>query len=187
NNKFLLSTSLFKTEIYVLTPTNTGFTQLSPSTLSSFHIFSSFNFPYKLTNKLNNPLHIQIDYKEILALNDIFDFINTTNSSQLIPQINILTQDIQLIYDITNLTIYQNQLSQLYSLIQNLDSQELHFHTDASIQNLQSPNIKSATIPYPDTTRAKLEAIISLLLATSNNTHIHIHLDNKIAIKNLKQ
>ncbi|CAG8828736.1 23627_t:CDS:1, partial [Racocetra persica] len=98
--------------------------------------------------------------------------------------------DIQLIYDIANLTIYQNQLSQLYSLIQNLDSQELHFHTDASIQNLQSPNIKSgigwicennlsikfnaATILYPDTTHAELEAIISLLFAISNNTYIHI-------------
>ncbi|CAG8844387.1 17443_t:CDS:1, partial [Racocetra persica] len=43
------------------------------------------------------------------------------------------------------------------------------------------------TIPYPDTTRAELEAIISFLFATPNNTHIHIHLDNKTAIKNLKQ
>ena len=50
-----------------------------------------------------------------------------------------------------------------------------------------SIKFNAATIPYPDTTRAELEAIISLLLATPNNTHIHIHLDNKTAIKNLKQ
>ena len=126
-----------------------------------------------------------------------------TTFSQSIPQVHIPIQEIQLIHYLTNHTIYQHQLTSLLTLIQNLALQDLHFYTDASIQNLQSSNIKSgigwicennmsikfnaATTPYPDLIRTELEAIISLLLTIPNNTHINIHLDNNTAIKNLKQ
>ena len=104
---------------------------------------SSFNLPYNQIKKLNNLLSIQIDYKEILALIHIFTTTQSHPLPQLIPHINITSSEVQTIQQTTNSTFYQNQLINLYFLIQNLHPNNLEFYIDASIKNLQTPDIKA--------------------------------------------
>ena len=83
-----------------------------------------------------------------------------------------------------------------------MNTKNLHFYTDGSLKNLQTPTIQSgigwicrdntlikfnaATQSYPDTTRIELEAILSLLIAIPSNISINIYIDNITAINNLQ-
>ena len=162
--------------------------------------FKSINLPYRQI-KFNRFL-LQIDYKEILAIIDIFNILDLPLlPSPYQPQINILSREIHLIYHSIKTSYYQNQLIQIYNNILNLNTIHLNFFTDASIKNLQSSNIKSgigwicendpsiyfnaAINPSPDSSRSELIATIPLLLAIPNNSVITIYIDNLSAIKNL--
>jgi ribonuclease HI len=79
----------------------------------------------------------------------------------------------------------------------------LHFYTDASIQNICSPNIRTgigwilenysyikfnaAILSTLNSTQAEMEAIIPILLIIPQNLSIHIHTDNLSAIHLIKQ
>ena len=83
-----------------------------------------------------------------------------------------------------------------------MNTENLHFYTDRSLKNLQTPTIQSgigwiyrdntlikfnaATQSYPDATRIELEAILSLLIAIPSNIYINIYIDNTTAINNLQ-
>ncbi|KAF0548137.1 hypothetical protein F8M41_026349 [Gigaspora margarita] len=152
--------------------------------------FKSINLPYRQI-KFGRLLS-QIDYKEILALIDIFNNLDLPLLfSPYQPQINILSREIHLIYHSIKTPYYQNQLIQTYNNILNLNTIHLNFFTDASIKNLQSSNIKSgigwicendpsiyfnaAINPSPDSSRSELMATIPLLLAIPNNCHYNIY------------
>src|SRR6201988_3034339 len=186
-------------EIYQLADPLEGQTYL----IESVNLLPSskpINLPYKQI-KFKNSL-LQIDYKEILAIIDISNNLKPLPISSLCqPQINILSREIHLIYHIIESSHYQNQLIQIYNKILDLNLTNLQFATDASIQNLQTTNIQTsigwicendlsikfsaAITPSPDSSRAELSAIISLLLVIPINSMITILTDSSIAIKSL--
>ena len=129
-------------EIYQLADQLEGQTSL----IESIHILSNsklINLPYKQI-KFNRSL-LQIDFKEILAIIDIFNNLNLPTTPPLYqPQINILSREIQLIYHIIESPYYQYQLTQIHNNISNLSLTNFQFATDASIQNVQSSNIRSS-------------------------------------------
>ena len=186
---------------YILDNYSTNQIGLKPITLPLLINFNCFNLPYHQVKTYNNPFSLQIDYKEILALIHISINLTIPTPNQILPQINLYTRDIQLIQQTINFTNYQNQLINLNSLLQSLHLTELNFYTDASIQNLKTPSIKSgigwickentsikfnaATQPSPDFTRIELMSIISILLVAPFNTLLNIYIDNLTAIKNL--
>ena len=158
------------------------------------------NLPYKQI-KFNKSI-LQIDYKEILAIINIFSNLNSLPTTSLYqPQINIPSREIHLIHHIIEPSFYQHQLIQIHNNILNLNLTNLQFATDASIQNLQSSNIQSgigwicendtsikfnaAINPSPDSSRAEMSAIIPLLLVIPINSTITIYTDSLISIKNL--
>ncbi len=169
-----------------------------PSNLNFINISNSKIY------KKDNSYNIQIDIQEILAL------IKTQQQYQLIqlnqnlplPQITLPSYDIQIIQDYIQPFSYQNQLINLYYKILDLNSDTLHFYTDASIKNIQTSQIQAgiawisknqpniyfnvAVTPYPDTSRTEMEAILYLLLTIPSNSTINIHLDNKTTINYLK-
>ena len=186
-------------EIYQLADQLEGQTSL----IESIHTLSNsklINLLYKQI-KFNRSL-LQIDFKEILAIIDIFNNLNLPTTPPLYqPQINILSREIQLIYHIIESSYYQYQLTQIHNNILNLSLTNLQFATDASIQNVQSSNIRSSIgwicennpsikfnaliNPSPDSSRSEMIAIIPLLLVVSISSTITIYTDSLITIKNL--
>ena len=186
-------------EIYQLADPLEGQTYLIES-VNPLPSSKPINLPYKQI-KFKNSL-LQIDYREILAIIDISNNLKPLPISSLCqPQINILFCEIHLIYHIIESSYYQNQLIQIYNNILDLNLTNLQFTTDASIQNLQTTNIQTsigwicengpsisfsaAVTPSPDSSRAELSAIISLLLVIPINSIITILTDSSIAIKSL--
>ena len=106
---YLSQQTNFQSLTYYKTSISTsGFTQLSPTYSSSINSFFSFNLPYEQINKINASFLIQIDYKEILSLIDIYKLTTQLSIPQLLPQINLPSREIQFIQQIVNSHTYQN-------------------------------------------------------------------------------
>jgi RNase H len=189
-------------EIYQLAEPQEGQTNLMES-IDLLPNSKSINLPYKQIKFKNLKYFLlQIDFREILA---IIDIANNLKLSPILPpcqpQINILSREIHLIQHIVESSYYQNQLIQLHNNILDLNLTNLQFATDASIQNLQTTNIRTsigwicennssikfnaAITPFPDSSRSELIAIIPLLLVIPINSIITILTDSSIAIKTL--
>ena len=201
NRTFLRYSNPRHTLSYKINQTNE--TPIGQTNLIEIHSLSNFkpiNIPYKQI-KFNKP-YLQIDFKEITAIIDIASNLNLPpTSSPQQPSICIFPREIQLIHHIVKTPYYQNQLTQIYNNIINLNITRFRFYTDASIKNLQTPNLQSsigwicendlsikfnaAIHPSPDSSRSELAAIISLLLVLPINSTITILIDNLIAINNL--
>ena len=94
------------------------------------------------TQKEKKQFKLSINLQEIQALQKTY-YTLTNLSTPILPEIIISLPDISLIQNtITNPT-YQNQLINLHNQILLLNSETLHFFTDASIKHSQTPNIKN--------------------------------------------
>ncbi|CAG8737512.1 9902_t:CDS:1, partial [Racocetra persica] len=112
------------------------FSQLLPTSCHSTFNYPSLYLPYNLTNKSNDPLTIQIDFREILALIHIHNTITSQSTVLLQPQIILPSYEVQLIQQFVHTPTYQKHLIDLNLLITQLDTNKLHFYTDGSIKNL---------------------------------------------------
>jgi exonuclease III/ribonuclease HI len=188
---------------FTFTPNTTGYIILTPSNqFSQILPSSTINFTCK-SQKEKLQYKISIDYKEILALSQLHPLlyhpIPLTN-----PQILIQNPICEQITNSIQTKSYQLELIDLYHKLLNTNSlNNLHFYTDASIQNLRTPNIKSGigwilennthikfnanSINTHNSTRVELEPVIYILLIIPNNLHIHIHMDNLSAIQAIKK
>jgi len=153
------------------------------------------------TQKENQQFRLSINQQEIQALHKIYHSLSTP-ITHILPEITISSPDISLIQNTITNQPYQNQIINLYNQILLLNSNNLHFYTDASIKNSQTPNIKTGIAwilqnntqtkfntsisNAPNSTRAELSIFIFLFLTLPTNSKIHIHLDNLSAIQILK-
>src|SRR6185295_9621653 len=185
---------------YQIINSTTNTINISPtSTTFQINYKQTINLKCK-TQKRNQYFELNINNKEIQALQNIHAELYKP-APQLLPSLLLPSSDILLIQNTILDPIYQNQLINLHQKILPLNSNNLHFYTDASILNSQTDNISTgiawilendtqikfnASITHaPNSTRAELATLISLFLILPANYQIHIHLDSLSTIQTL--